>query len=159
MDSFNEEVPQNNSPSGVLIIILVILFIASVTFTILFVINFNSFNDCKLTNNAFICNSVNCPYSTVCCPEFDKKDCVGEFAGLELCGTNDQMLPNDKSIITLNTCFFPYYESDIKDLNDSMISKIENECKQMIGTSSSKSLFAYSWKKNKIYNDFNIDEN
>lgn len=156
---YEEDQVKSTSPSGVLIIILIILFIATVTFTILFVINFINFNDCKLTNNAFICNSVNCPYSSLCCPELYEKDCIGEFEGLQLCGTNDQMLPNDKNTISLNTCFYPYYESDIKDLNDSLKTKIESECKQTIGINNSKGLFAYAWKKDKKYNDFDPKNN
>jgi len=154
--NLDETIVRNESPSIGLIILLLIIIVASIAFLSLFIINFINFNNCKNENNAFICPSVNCPFGNKCCNKLTLEDCVGDEAGLPLCGDNPDMIPNDKNIITLNTCFYPYYESSIKNLS-TIRDKIEEQCVQFqkIGTNTtiSKGIFAYAWKKEKPYGE------
>jgi len=150
--NLDENIIRNESPSFILIIILIILIVASIAYISLFIINFISFNNCKNENNAYICPSVNCPFGIKCCDKEKIEDCVGDEEGLPLCGDNPQMIPNDKNIITLNTCFYPYYESSIQNLS-TVRDKIEEQCVQKIGSKISKGIFAYAWKKNKPYGE------
>lgn len=155
--NLDENIVRNESPSIGLIILLIIIIVASIAFLSLFIINFINFNNCKNENNAYICPSVNCPFGTKCCTKLEEEDCVGDEAGLPLCGDNPEMIPNDKNIITLNTCFYPYYGSSIKNLS-TIRDKIEEQCVQKIKTTTSKGIFAYAWKKDKPYGEIEKEQ-
>lgn len=141
---------KNDSPSIGLIFILIIVIIASIVYITLFIINFINFKNCEDESNAYICPSVNCPFPTKCCNKTKKEDCVGSEQGLPLCGDVPQMIPNDENKISLNTCFYPYNESSIDNI-ESIRDKIEEECVQKINGKQTKGIYAYAWKKDKPY--------
>lgn len=150
----SNELLKDESPSIGLIIILLIFIIASIAFISLFIINFVNFNNCTNETNAYICPSVNCPFPTKCCTINPEIPSSCDNQDLPICGEVAEMIPNNQNIISLNTCFYPYYESSINNLSN-IRDKIEEECIQKLKSSgtTSKSIFAYAWKKDKPYGE------
>lgn len=137
--------------SPFLLVVLFLLIGSTVTFSILLYSNINSFNSCDTNKNSLVCPSINCPYAPSCCPFENKTQCTGIYDGLPLCGTNEDMLPIP-SDISMNLCFYPYYETDINNLDENL-SKIRQQCTQSVNGIPSKGLYAYAWKDFKPYGE------